>query len=60
MTYEVKKMNKEDLHHFKNHQPEFDALIPGLNNLRTVGAVALKRAKPRETEQPGKLRLSMS
>jgi hypothetical protein len=35
-------------------------LIPGLNNLQSVGAAPLKRTKPRETEQPGKLRLTMS
>jgi hypothetical protein len=50
MTYEVKRMNKDDLHHFKEQAPEFQALIPGLNNIKSVGTVALKRQKPRETE----------
>jgi hypothetical protein len=50
MTYEEKRINKEDLHHFKQHQPEFGALIPGINNIQSVGAAPLKRTKPRESE----------
>ena len=50
MTYEEKRINKEDLHHFKEQQPEFTALIPGINNLKSVGAAPLKRTKARETE----------
>jgi len=60
MTYEEKRINKEDLHHFKEHLPEFSALIPGIKNIQSVGATPLKRAKPRESEMPGKLRLTMS
>ena len=44
MTYEEKRMNKLDLEHFKSNQPkEFDALIPGINNLSTVGSSPLRR-----------------
>lgn len=48
MTYEEKRINKDDLHHFKDHVPQFDALIPGINNIKSVGAAPLKRTKPRE------------
>jgi len=60
MTYSEKRINKEDLGHFKEHQNEFTALIPGLNNLKSVGAAPLKRTKAREPELPGKLKLTMS
>lgn len=60
MTYSEKRINKEDLGHFKEQQNEFTALIPGLNNLKTVGAAPLKRVKARETEMPGKLRMATS
>ncbi|CDW84404.1 UNKNOWN [Stylonychia lemnae] len=60
MTYEEKRINKEDLHHFKEHQAQFEAMIPGINNIKSVGAAPLKRAKPREGELPGKLKLTMS
>ena len=60
MTYEEKRINKDDLHHFKEHQPEFSAMIPGINNIKSVGAAPLKRAKARESEMPGKLKLTMS
>lgn len=35
-------------------------MIPGINNIRSVGAAPLKRSKAREVEMPGKLRLTMS
>ena len=60
MTWQEKRLNREDLQHFKEHENSYNALIPGLNNLKSVGAAPLKRTKPRETEQPGKLRMTMS
>jgi len=35
-------------------------MIPGINNIKSVGAAPLKRTKPREGEMPGKLKLTMS
>ena len=44
MTYEEKRMNKVDLEHVKSNQAkDFDALIPGINNLNTVGSSPLRR-----------------
>lgn len=60
MTLQEKRLNKDDLVHYKEHQPSFQAMIPGIHNISSVGTAALKRAKPREIEQPGKLRMSMS
>ena len=61
MTYEEKRLNKDDLHHFKENDAEFSALIPGINNLKSVGAAPIKRSKQRElSELPGKLRQTMS
>lgn len=33
MTMQEKKLNKEDLYQYKEHQPEVKAMIPGINNL---------------------------
>jgi hypothetical protein len=45
MTNEEKRMNKMDLNNFKtNNDPgHFEALIPGIHNLNTVGTSPLKR-----------------
>lgn len=59
MTMQEKRINKEDLVHYKAHQPEVEALIPGINHHASGGA-HLKRARPRETEKPGQLKMSMS
>lgn len=55
-----KKLNRDDLLHYKDNQHEVTSLIPGINNLQSTGAAPLKRAKAREAEGPGKLKLSMS
>ena len=44
MTNEEKRMNKFDLRHFKDKDPQHvEALIPGINNLHTVGSSPLRR-----------------
>ncbi len=50
MTWQEKRINRDDLQHFKEHQDQYSALIPGLNNLKTVGAAPLKRARPIDNE----------
>jgi hypothetical protein len=60
MTYTEKRINRDDLVHFKEHLDSYNALIPGLNNLKSVGAAPLKRTKAREAEMPGKLKMTMS
>lgn len=59
MTHEEKRINKDDLKNFKDHVPQFNALIPGINNLKSVGAAPFKRTKA--MEKPGGLtRMTMS
>lgn len=44
MTNEEKRMNKLDLNNFKTNDPgHFEALIPGIHNLNTVGTSPLRR-----------------
>jgi hypothetical protein len=44
MTNEEKRMNRIDLHNYKdNNAHQFEALIPGIHNLNTVGTSPLKR-----------------
>jgi len=44
MTFEEKRMNKIDLERYKSNQgKELEALIPGINNLNTVGSSPLRR-----------------
>ena len=44
MTNEEKRMNRIDLGHYKtNDMNNFEALIPGIHNLNTVGTSPLKR-----------------
>ncbi len=44
MTNEEKRMNRVDLHNYKTNAPkEFEAMIPGIHNLNTVGSSPLKR-----------------
>lgn len=44
MTNEEKRMNKLDLHNYKiNDANHFEAMIPGIHNLNTVGSSPLKR-----------------
>ena len=43
MTGHEKKMNKKDLHDYKNNQHQIQAMIPGIHNLETVGSSPLKR-----------------
>jgi len=59
MTFQEKRLNKEDLHHWKSGEPDLTAMIPGINNTSPL-ASHLVRAKPREKEVPGKIKLSMS
>jgi hypothetical protein len=41
MTTDERRMNHYDSNHYQSN--EIDALIPGLNNLNTVGSSPLKR-----------------
>ena len=44
MTNEEKLMNRLDLQGYKNNNPtQFEAMIPGIHNLNTVGSSPLKR-----------------
>ena len=44
MTHEEKRLNRIDLQNFKtNDNNQMEALIPGINNLNTVGSSPLKR-----------------
>lgn len=45
MTNEEKRMNRLDLNNFKtnDHPGQFEALIPGIHNLNTVGTSPLRR-----------------
>jgi hypothetical protein len=43
MTNEEKRINKVDLINFKAKDANLEALIPGINNLQTVGTSPLKR-----------------
>jgi hypothetical protein len=44
MTNEEKRMNRVDLHNYKtNDAKNFEAMIPGIHNLNTVGSSPLKR-----------------
>lgn len=44
MTYEEKLMNKVDLHNYKTGDAHhFEAMIPGIYNLNTVGSTPLVR-----------------
>ena len=43
MTQAEKKFNKVDLNHFKQNKNSVQALIPGINNLQTIGSSPLKR-----------------
>lgn len=44
MTNEEKRMNRGDLQHYKtNEVNQFEAMIPGIHNLNTVGTSPLKR-----------------
>lgn len=36
MTNVEKQLNKDDLEAYKNFQPQYNALIPGLNNFKTI------------------------
>ena len=60
MTFQEKRLNKDDLVTFKKDQTEIHAMIPGIHNNQAGGA-HLKRTKLRETSDiPGKLKISMS
>jgi len=43
MTGHEKKLNKGDLHNYKVIDNNINAMIPGINNLNTVGTSPLKR-----------------
>lgn len=44
MTNEEKRMNRLDLHNYKTGDAyQFEAMIPGIHNLNTVGSSPLKR-----------------
>lgn len=44
MTHEEKRMNRGDLINFKvGELKQFEAMIPGIHNLNTVGSSPLKR-----------------
>mmetsp|Transcript_38318 Transcript_38318/g.36667 ORF Transcript_38318/g.36667 Transcript_38318/m.36667 type:complete len:101 (+) Transcript_38318:1015-1317(+) len=59
MTFQEKKLNRDDLSAYKNNEPQVKSLIPGLSNFQTNGP-HLKRTQGREQEVPGKMRLSQS
>ena len=43
MTGNEKKLNKGDLHNYKIIDNSINAMIPGINNLNTVGTSPMKR-----------------
>ena len=44
MTYQEKRLNRKDLHQYKDKNNTVTALVPGLNHMETVGGVnPLKR-----------------
>ena len=43
MTVEERQFNKKEINYFSNRQNSVEALIPGINNLNTVGTSPLKR-----------------
>ena len=45
MTGHEKKMNKGELHEFKKNGTQFQAMIPGIHNIASVGTSPLKRGK---------------
>lgn len=45
MTGHEKKMNKGELHEFKKNGNQFQAMIPGIHNIASVGTSPLKRGK---------------
>ena len=46
MTSVEKQMNKEDLEAYKNFRVQCNALIPGINNLKTLGGGTASARKP--------------
>ena len=38
MTYQEKKLNRNDLHRYKEKNNNLTAMIPGLNHTETVGS----------------------
>jgi hypothetical protein len=59
MTLHEKRLNKEELVHFKKHDPDVQTLIPGLNN--SSAGVHLVRTQRRQGHtEPGRLGMSMS
>ncbi len=46
MTNVEKQMNKEDLEAYKNKKTEYNALIPGINNMKTVKLNAFGEVAP--------------
>jgi hypothetical protein len=43
MTAEERQFNKKEINYFSNRQNSVEAMIPGINNLNTVGTSPLKR-----------------
>ena len=53
MTYQEKKFNKPDLRHYVNKELHtVTALVPGINNLDSVGSRPLKRGAMNLLELP--------
>lgn len=44
MTFQEKKLNKEDLVQWKQHIPEVKALIPGVHNIHSLGDGPISKA----------------
>jgi hypothetical protein len=59
MTLQEKRLNKEELGHFKQENPDFKTLIPGLNN--NGSGTHLVRTHRRQTHnEPGRLGMSLN
>ena len=43
MTFQEKRINRNDLDHYKKYENSVNAMIPGINNLSSVGSRPLRK-----------------
>lgn len=43
MTFQEKRINRNDLDHYKNYDNSVTSLIPGINHISTIGSKPLAR-----------------
>jgi len=59
MTFTEKRLNKDELLHFKDRNPDVRTLIPGLNNSQG-GAHLVRTGRRQFIQEPGRLAMSLN